>query len=390
MSDRKTLIERYGKAIVHLRQALKMQRLNLALGAGVSLGFGFPCWSDLLKGIEGKMRKMGITTYFDAGKTSEPTQAQILFANYRQHVLSSDATLRQLEGILQEAEIESKWRVLVHSVLYAKVTDPEAKLDDHTYMRQLAVLAKRLPLVVTYNFDDMLELALAKDAKQHPDPRTIGYASAWGPHFATQDDRPVVYHPNGFLPFHLLDRGSERVILTEEALSDQALDFSIGSYQALLDYFSRTPALLIGFSLSDPALRSLLRRALRISPGIVHYCVHWCGRNRPTTEQQHEIAESNFDLFGIVTLFLDDDEVCTLLELVTTISDDVFSGEFIKAKTPFKYKYYVTGVVSAGKTTAISMLKGLSVVDEWLTPRNPLIAKPWNELDDTQRAEVDQ
>ena len=390
MADRKVLIERYGRSIVHLRQALRVQRLGLALGAGVSLEVGFPAWSALLKGIDDQIKGLGAKTHYDAKETSEPTQAQILFAAYREHIFRSDATLRTLEGVLQEAEVAARWRGVVHSVLYSSITDPEAALDKHPYIRELAALAKRLRLVVNYNFDDMLERALAKNAKQQPDSRTVGYVTAWGPNFVVQDDRPVIYHPNGFLPYHLIDRGSDRVILTEEALSDQTLDLSIGAYQTLLDYFARCPVLLVGFSLSDPAQRALLRQAVRLSPGVVHYYVHWCGHTRPTPEQQREIAESNFALFGIVTLFLDNEELRLLLELVVTLSDDEFKAEFFRARVPYRYKYYVSGAVSVGKTTAISMLKGLAVVDEWLTPRLPLIARPSTSLSPDEKAQVDQ
>ena len=390
MADKIALIHSYGRALVHLRQALRSQRLGLALGAGVSLSVGLPSWLNLLQGIDARLRGLGIKTHYDPGRTSEPIQAQILFTAFREHSFTSDPSLRGLEGVLQEAEVASRWRGLVHSVLYAPVSDPEAALDKHPYIRELAALTKRLQLVVSYNYDDLLERALARNAKEQPDSRTVGYASAWGPNFTIQSDRPVIYHPNGFLPYHLIDRGSNTVILTEESLSDQTLDLSVGAYKTLLDYFSRAPVFLIGFSLADPAQRALLRQALRLSPGVVHYCVHYCGHARPSNEQQNEIAESNFALFGIVTLFLNDDELRELLVLVVASTDDEFKGAFFEANEPYRYKYYVSGTVSTGKTTAIAMLKGLSVVDEWLTPRNPLIAKPSTSLTPAEEAEVDK
>jgi hypothetical protein len=117
MVDRKVLIQRYGKAIVHLRQSLRMRRLGLALGAGVSYGMDLPSWSELLKGIAAELRNVGVTTHYDAKNTSEPAQAQILYSTYRQHVLDTDTTLKTLEGILQDAEVTSRWRALVHGVL---------------------------------------------------------------------------------------------------------------------------------------------------------------------------------------------------------------------------------------------------------------------------------
>jgi hypothetical protein len=387
MADKNAIIRRYGRAVAHMRQAVGARRLGLCLGAGVSLSVGFPTWTKLLADIYSAMKAQGMSTYFDAGKTSEPIQAQILFAAFREHMLGGSKSAFG-EGLLKDAEVIAAWRRLVHRVLYASVPDPASKLATHPYIRELASVARRMRLVVTYNFDDLLEQALAKHQKEQPDSRTVGYVSAWGPNFVINNDRPVVYHPNGFLPFQL-DRASERVILTEEALTDQALDYSVGSYQTLLGYFSRTPVLILGSSLADASLRSLLRQALRTSPGNVHYCVHYCGSTRPSEDQQREIAQSNFDLYGIVTLFLDNDELRDVLNLIVAATDDEFIQAYAAAGTPAHYRYYVAGVVSSGKTTAISMLKGTNVVDEWLAGRERLIAKPSSALSADERKQVD-
>ena len=136
-----------------------------------------------------------------------------------------------------------------------------------------------------------------------------------GAEFLLQEGRPVVYHPNGFLPFDLVDRYSDNIVLTEEALSDQIIGFGVGEYATLLDYFSRTPCLFIGFSLEDPALRTLLRQAVRRSPGSVHYYVRYVPDHDMSQEQMQDIRETNFDLFNVVTLFLTNEDLEACLSL---------------------------------------------------------------------------
>ena len=63
---------------------------------------------------------------------------------------------------------------------------------------------------------------------------------------------------------------------------------------------------------------------------------------------------------------------------------------FVLAQQPWKHLYYVAGPVSVGKTSVISRLRGVDVVDEWLTPRKPEIAKPSVELTEKERREVDE
>jgi hypothetical protein len=204
-----------------------------------------------------------------------------------------------------------------------------------------------------------------------------------------QDDRPVVYHPNGYIPFDKSDRYSERVVLTEESISDQIIDAALGNYGLLLDYYSRSSCLFLGFSPRDPGLRSMLRQFARRSPGTIHYYVHYCDASTPSRAEIKEGSRANFDLFNMITLYLNEAKINVLLELTAMTDEDQFRDYFVQAGVPVTYRFYVAGPVSVGKTTVISRLQGLDIVDEWLRPRDPLIAKPSNELSEEQRRQVD-
>lgn len=70
--------------------------------------------------------------------------------------------------------------------------------------------------------------------------------------------------------------------------------------------------------------------------------------------------------------------------------EDTLNDVFVRAGMSQRYRYYITGVVSVGKTSVISRLQGLEIVDEWLRPRDPLIAKPSDKLNLAERERVDQ
>jgi len=382
------VLRRYAKPIAHMRQLCDSRRLGLVLGAGVSLDAALPGWKQLVAGVREALAAQGIVA-IGSEKESLPTQIQVLFARFRDSVFAAQE-LQTLEQAYKEAEVAARWRRVVHGILYRGVKDVETAIKNHPYLEVLAALAYRLPLVVSYNFDDLLERALAIHAKRLQDSHTVGYYPAWGPNFLLQDGRPVVYHPNGFLPFDLVDRYSENIILTEEALSDQIVGFGLGEYATLLDYFSRTPCLLIGFSLEDTALRTLLRQSVRRSPGSIHYYVRFIEDNSLTDDQMRDIRETNFDLFNVVTLFLTTEDLRALLELVAVAPETQLYDTFGIADQPPRYLYYVAGPVSVGKTSVIARLRGVDVVDEWLTPRKPEIAKPSTELHQTERQAVDE
>ncbi|MBY2925843.1 SIR2 family protein [Rhizobium leguminosarum] len=381
------LVRRYGRAIAHMRQLSQRRHLGLALGAGVSQSAGLPSWNELIARLTRQIETSAAVKGPDLAGETAPMQAQILQSRFRKFVESGTAfpavAVNHRDGM-----VATEWRKLLRDNLYQAIADPDGVVSTHPYFKELAALAFTVPVVVTYNFDDFLERALVQSSRRPHG--TIGYYSAWGPHFVVQQDRPVVYHPNGYIPFQAIDRYSEEIILTEEALSNQIIDAARGSFAHLVNYFSKSPCLFLGFSLTDPGMRSMLRQATRASAGTVHYYIRYCGSGAPPLAEQEEASQANFDLFNIVTLYLDGDEIKALLELLSMEDEDTFNDVFVRAGVSQRYLYYIAGVVSVGKTSVISRLQGPEIVDEWLRPRDPLIAKPSDELDASERKRVDE
>ena len=92
----------------------------------------------------------------------------------------------------------------------------------------------------------------------------------------------------------------------------------------------------------------------------------------------------------MVTLYLNEAQIKALLQLVACLDNDAFNDIYVQAGVPAKYFYYIAGPVSVGKTAVISRLQGLEIVDEWLKPRDPLIAKPSNQLTKEEKERVDE
>ncbi len=384
-NDKIALIKKYPTAIAHLRQLATDRKLGVVLGAGLSLSAGFPSWHDLLSRITGHMKSGGINGG-DILNNPEPMQAQYLHSRFRDALVKSDEFKHEIDARLHEPEVASRWRDIIRKSLYMNVGDLKSKIDNHPYLINLAKLCHNVPLVVSYNFDELLEKALHRTKISD---NTVGYYAAWGPNFVIQNDRPVVYHPNGYIPMETVDRYSETVILTEESISDQIIDSATGKYRTLFDYFSKSPCLFIGFSLNDPGMRSLLRQTERAAPGTVHYYVHYFDKNEPSKEEKDEISRVNFELYNFVTLFMNDNDISNMIELVSVIDDDNFSDLFECSGVSENMLFHITGVVSVGKTSGISRLQGMNIIDEWLEERNPLISKPWNKLLPEERDSVD-
>ena len=188
MTVRRELLRRYGRSIVHMRQLLKRRRLGLALGSGVSQAAGLPSWQELISRIDRALAARKVSGP-SLEKESSPVQAQVLSARFRQMV-ESTGDFSAFGASQREGAIATAWRTLLRDVLYDGISTPSALVENHPYAKHLAGLAYRVPVVVSYNFDDILEQALAVSPAKPKD--TVGYYSAWGPGFVVHDGRPVV------------------------------------------------------------------------------------------------------------------------------------------------------------------------------------------------------
>ena len=162
-----------------------------------------------------------------------------------------------------------------------------------------------------------------------------------------------------------------------------------GHYSTLLHHLSKNTCLFIGLSLDDSTLKHLLRQSATINPGHYHYYVAYTKNKTKITDNLTKvIRESNFEMYNLITLFLDDNDIKNIGELIQ-LKEDEFDDECKVASVERKFIYYLTGAVGSGKTTTLSYFRNLTTFSEWPEQRLDLLAKPWNKLSPDEQKEVD-
>jgi len=120
----------------------------------------------------------------------------------------------------------------------------------------------RLPAIVTFNYDDLLERKL----------RAAGFDAA--PIFdgrrQTPDSLPII-HPHGFLPVPPTPIPSQKLVFTEEQYHRLTLDGLNWAVVSLLSCLRQHTVLFVGLSMTDPNIRRLLDAAVSASAELAHF-----------------------------------------------------------------------------------------------------------------------
>ncbi len=374
------------KAVVHLRAQHRRSRLGLIFGSGASKDLGFPDWPELVNRI-GRDESVGAAKILARLMKKKPKAAPKSLASIT-HILFDHFRLRQMHKrglsgsltFLDEQQIKSDWLKAIHRQLYQGVNAKRRKktIEDHPYLTAFRDIIKRSPLTVNYNFDDTLEKLLIHSRTEDEEIRTRGYEVTDKPNAQFQNDSSVVYHPNGYLPSSFADGASAEVVFSSDAFQDQLISAANGKYLHLSNHLFRNTCLLIGLSLDDTTLQSLLRQNAVTNPGHVHYIVHFLPKKDELDEvTRQEIFRTNFTSYNLYTLFLTADGIRTLANLVS-MPEGSFQLQFPNVTR--KFVYYVVGSIGAGKTTAASNFRNLITYDEWIDERLPELAKPQKQV----------
>lgn len=380
-ADDSALFDRYPRAVAHMRSQLSKVRFGVILGSGVGKPLGYPDWAELIERIADHPQVQGAQLLRDVGSKPLPIQAQILFG----HFCDRNRKIKDVEGLSESDAfriLRSKWRDLVHDALYQGVSTNTP--GDSVY-GQFADVISRSAMTINYNFDDTLERLLLDRRSKNEREQNRGYETVVDARLQFRQDRAIIYHPNGFLPRNRFENPSDRIVLTEDSFGDQLIDTMSGQYAALVNHLSKNTCLFVGLSLDDQTLRHILRQQARMNPGHVHYYVAFVKGARPDDRTCDAERDANFDVFNLVTLFLDQAELASLGRLL--VADDATVTSF---KQPKSYTFYLSGAPGSGKTTTASYLRNLITYDEWLDARPAALAKPHDQLTDDELKEVDQ
>ena len=390
--DQISVLQDYPSAVLALRGALRDQRLGLMLGAGVSRAFDFgggsspPSWPALVARLEEALAyDASIKAYL---KLSLTQRVDVLFREFLRDRGVDPTDNIAVTGVM------GQWRDLIRDHLYADAPPPADLLSKHAYLAPMLDLVLKSPLTVTYNFDSFLEEALSEYSREGSTPGTNQgrpYETVLDATLPQRQQQAVVFHINGYLPRNPLETPSDQLVFSEADFSDQLVMTTAGRYATISHHLLNNVYLLLGLSLEDANLRHLLHTHARSSPGRIHFIVRFLDepcRRADLSLLQQSIAESGFELHNLCTLYLTNEQIAALTQLISMPAYEF--GEVAKsAEVGTRRVFYLSGVPGIGKTTVLRHMGGLMCLDEWMTEPDELLSHPFNELSPEQRGRLD-
>lgn len=385
----KSVLTRYSRPVVHMRYQVKAHRFGLVFGSGLSKAFGIPTWEKLVKkladdpDIQGESILETIPPH--AGL---PYKTEMLFQNFKKRSYAKVTADRHYTRLLDFA-IAADWREIMRKHLYARIENEfGTSLEAHPFLNQYIPLIEKTHMTVTYNFDDFIEQSLLQKHSPSEEFPSRGFETITDPW--TQFRRPTanIYHPNGVVPQNALEAPSDRLVFSEASYAEQLMGIFYGDQTGLLNHLSKHTCLFIGLSLEDETLRNVLIQGARSCPGNFHYYVRHLKPGESLDEETRQaITLANFKVYNLVTLFLDDSGIRALGELidVNTCKSDNFCDFANQHGIPVRFRFYITGPLGVGKSSALNKFRNLIVIDEWLEQRLPVLAKGWDKLEGQEK-----
>ncbi len=272
------------KAIRELRKAYDERRLVLYLGAGVSVDSALLTWDHLVSAM-----------YFAALSQDSGQVIKRAYRNYllaisewylKQNAEPIEITARKIRAFYTEAGSREFLRSL-HDTLYTAMLRPGGGVAPVEEIRDLLrgnetlMSVKKLcsgtlanppgvRAVVTYNYDNLLEMCLSRGrlenslrrrtAPQSKPARRERYQSIWRESQEWDRRSLPVYHVHGFVPLNRQNDSStaSEVVFTEEEFNLVANNAYSWSNLVQLECMTNSVGLAIGLSMTDRNMRRLL------------------------------------------------------------------------------------------------------------------------------------
>jgi hypothetical protein len=251
--------------IQFLRNAFRDKNLTLYIGAGVSIGSKLPSWEKLV-----------LAMYFSK-ISQEKLGGWRPYSNYLYAIAewqlansteSLEITARKLRRFYRSQNENSFLEDLYLSLYGVFLADgrPRPEIDsrmlrwNNTTLEAVSKLCEStgegVQAVVTYNYDSLLEIAIAN----------LPHQSIFNSVSLTPNTLPI-YHVHGYVPLDkqvIASRGDD-IVFTEEQYHHVAENPYYWSNLVQLQLMSNSVGLMVGLSLSDRNMRRILD-AIRNSP----------------------------------------------------------------------------------------------------------------------------
>lgn len=375
------LLTRYPRHIAFLRRQFFEEKLRFVFGAGISVPIKFPAWPALVQRIADKVDAKDLM----GGKVELASLTAKVQYLYEHFMHSQISTTKFNDDRFKREEARARWNTVLRECLY-EGTEP---IEKHPYLGKLGELAKNSRFVITYNFDDAFEKLIGGLTAPASRSGKRPFNTIWSLTSQLREDVLTIYHPNGFIPSNRHDYSSDRIVFSDESFSNQIIGDQSASH-SFIHHFLQNTCILFGLSLEDVSLRQHLRKLALMAPGLNHVLVaHYDPSTPYSAEQQAAISAANFEVYNLLTMFLTDEDIGSLCELITESSPD-FCDRAARLGVQVKFTYYVTGGVAAGKTTAVGQFGNCYLYDEWVEPSPPVISRPYNELTATEKGQADE
>ena len=270
-----------------LGAAFQKKNLTLYLGAGVSVDNGLPTWERLV-----------LAMYFSA-ISNQTLEGWRPFPNYlfaiaewyleRNHE-PLEVTARRLRRYYQNDH--EGFMMSLHKTLYAGFLDEEAEgcgyravapddlrqanpsLDAVAHLCERGSQHQGVRSVITYNYDNLLQLALGQVPHQ-----TI-YSNV-----ALEAERLPIYHVHGFVPYNeSCHPPSEDIVFTEDQYHLAARDSYSWHNLVQVQSLANSVGLMIGLSVSDRNIRRLLDAISNAPVKAVNYALLQVPKRKEPTD----------------------------------------------------------------------------------------------------------
>jgi hypothetical protein len=321
------ILKKYTRAVVHMRRQIDEHRFGLVFGAGIGNDLKLPNWEELIERIADHPKVKGRNAIQSGAGLDQSLTIQIqkLFEFYR--VKAFPKAGRQ-EDVFRhrEKQLIADWRKIVTECLYETVQHftSDGIVVNHPYLGAYADVIGRCDVTVNYNFDETLQVLLSGRSTHLSQPRRRFKTISKGI-MRPRSIYHVIYHPNGFLPRNLIE-STDPIVFTEESFADQLLQMNQNMESFLLNHFGTKTCMLIGLSLNDPNLKHLLRRSATTNPGQCHYYACFCDGEDISDEAVVSITNANFNVYNLVTLFLNRQELAAFGSLISMDVDELRQG----------------------------------------------------------------
>ncbi|HEY0680595.1 MAG TPA: SIR2 family protein [Chitinophagaceae bacterium] len=264
--------------ISELRNAFKKNKLTLYLGAGVSQASGLPSWEELV-----------LSLYFTTLKDERVIYELRPFPNYlyalaewwmKKKKEPLDIIIRKIRAVYDEKDFVRYLKTTLYASMVDQYTIENFQADEYLKNEMLkknstlnAVIdcckasvpdQKGLQAIVSYNYDNLVELTLANEELYEP---------IWKNGQLPDPAKIPIYHVHGYLPLQANDISLEEIILSEEQYNSMSQDAYYWGNFVQMNQLTNTTGLMIGLSLTDRNMRRILDAVQKMPKQTCNYIV---------------------------------------------------------------------------------------------------------------------